>query len=107
MPGRNTGHQSIISKNNAHLYDSGGGTHSLPRALFFVSQLNTRTGKVYYWEHLGMMENGAYDEGMVWRLNLYASNNIILGERLLLTYESYRNPISIDLIRMYISEYLS
>lgn len=68
--------------------------------------LNKRTGKIYYLEHLGMMDNTEYYSGVLKRLSLYSQNDIYIGDRLLLTYESSHYPINSFQLNHIIDEYL-
>lgn len=69
--------------------------------------LNKRTGKVYFWEHLGMIDEPNYYSGVQWRLDLYAQNGIYIGDRILLTYETNYRSLNTSVIEFYIKEYLS
>lgn len=64
-----------------------------------------------YFEHLGMMDNGFYGGDAVDKLGLYRKNGIVPGKRLILSFESYRNPLNItqieELIRQYLPWYLA
>ena len=55
--------------------------------------LNVRTRKEYYLEHLGMMDNPEYVEKAIAKINTYARNNLFLGDQLLLTFETQRQPL--------------
>lgn len=68
--------------------------------------LNKRTGKEYYLEHLGMMDNTDYYNGVLRRLDLYSQNGIFIGDKLLLTYESSYYPVSSSQLNHLIEEYL-
>lgn len=52
------------------------------------------TGKLIYWEHLGMMDNVEYTRQAFSKLQTYQKHNIIPGENLILTFESKNNPFS-------------
>ena len=49
--------------------------------------LNRRTGRKWYIEHLGMMDNPGYYEKAMIKLDTYEKNEIILGEQLLIFHE--------------------
>ncbi len=57
--------------------------------------LNIQTREEIYWEHLGMMDNPEYAEKAIERINAYARNNILPGNRLILTFETQRNPLDV------------
>lgn len=63
------------------------------------------TGEYYYWEHFGMIDNPAYCNNMLSKLQLYISNEIYPSMRLITTYETKKNPLDLkivnDLIRHY------
>lgn len=68
---------------------------------------NPRTGKLYYWEHFGQMDNPEYAKKTVRKLDTYISNNIIPNIDLITTYETKDHPLTITTIDNIISEYLS
>ena len=51
-----------------------------------------------YYEHCGMMDKADYADDTVNRINKYIKNNILLGERLFLTYETKDTPLDMDLL---------
>ena len=64
-----------------------------------------RTGKPFYWEHFGMMDDPAYCKNAFSRLQLYASEGIYPTLQLLTTYETQETPfnsaLAEDMIRHY------
>ena len=68
---------------------------------------NPRTGKLYYWEHFGQMDNPEYAKKTVRKLDTYISNNIIPNIDLITTYETKDHPLTITTIDNIISEHLS
>lgn len=68
--------------------------------------INPRTGTVYFWEHFGLMSNQSYAETFVLKMNTYANNGILPGERLICTFESEKSPISLDLVEKMLQRYL-
>lgn len=66
-----------------------------------------RTGKVYYWEHFGLMDNPAYCKKMANKLELYANNGIIPSINLITTYETVKQPLSPETINQIIETYFS
>jgi len=63
------------------------------------------TGKIYYWEHFGRMDDPIYYKNTYSKLLLYTSNNIIPSIQLITTYETQTNPLTIDTIEKTINEY--
>lgn len=68
---------------------------------------NPRTGKIYYWEHFGMMDDPNYSYNVSHKLSTYISNHIIPTIDLITTYEAKEHPLSIDTINHVITEYLT
>ena len=68
---------------------------------------NPRTGKIYYWEHFGMMDDPNYSYNVLLKLNTYISNQIIPTIDLITTDETRDHPLTIDTINQIIAEYLS
>lgn len=56
--------------------------------------INPITNKIYYWEHLGIMNNTEYAKSAFYKLRQYYRNGIIPGDNLILTFESKDNPFS-------------
>ncbi len=50
--------------------------------------LNVKERKEWIWEHFGMMDDPEYAEAAVKKINLYQKNGILLGERLIATFET-------------------
>lgn len=68
--------------------------------------LNVRTREVFYWEHFGMMNIPQYAEKAVKKINTYERNGILQGRKLILTYETTENMLSIKSIERIIQEFL-
>ena len=66
-----------------------------------------RTGKIYYWEHFGLMDDSVYCHKMVSKLEQYALNGIIPSINLITTYETSEYPLSPELIEQTIKIYFS
>lgn len=64
-----------------------------------------KTGKIFYWEHFGMMEKTSYAQNAVSKIQLYLSNNIIPTINLIATYETKENPLNADMIEQLIKYY--
>ena len=71
---------------------------------FMVLNVSTRT--VFYWEHLGVMDDVEYVENAIRRIEAYEKNDIFSGENLILTYETQRHPMSPRVIEQKIRRYL-
>ena len=63
------------------------------------------TGQVYYWEHLGMMDNPTYNKNACSKLQLYMSNGIIPTIQLITTYETKDSPLTIEMVENIVKQY--
>ncbi len=63
------------------------------------------TGKLYYWEHFGMMDEPYYYQKTFLKLQLYASYGIVPSINLITTYETRSNPLSSEMIEKIIEYY--
>lgn len=68
---------------------------------------NPRTGKLYYWEHFGKMDDPGYAKNTLYKLNTYISHQIFPDIDLITTYETKDHPLSIQTIENIIKIYLS
>lgn len=63
------------------------------------------TGELYYWEHFGMMDDPGYCKNVYTKLQTYTSNGIIPTVHLIMTFETKKNPLSLDMIEGIIEYY--
>lgn len=68
--------------------------------------LNKRTGRTYYWEHLGMMDNAEYASKNIRRILEYSKEGVHPGSELILSFETSEVPLSIDYIKALIRKNL-
>lgn len=68
--------------------------------------LNVRKRKEMYWEHLGMMDDLDYREKAMRKIAIYEANDIFLGEKLIVTYESMEQPLNVKDVERKIEKYL-
>ena len=68
--------------------------------------LNVRTRKEYFWEHLGKMDDPAYAEGALQRIELYEKNSIFPGDKLILSHETLMRPLNTSNVEKMIALYL-
>lgn len=61
--------------------------------------INRNTGKIYYYEHAGKMDDSKYATDFVKKIELYTANNILQGSDLLITYEAAGAPLNIHCVR--------
>ena len=68
--------------------------------------LNVKRRKIYYWEHLGKMDDTDYSRKNVYRINTYIKNGIMPGENLILTMETSTLPLDSRIIDRFIEQFL-
>lgn len=61
--------------------------------------INKRTGNIYYYEHVGKLDEVRYATDFVKKMELYTINNIMPGKELLVTYEAAGAPLSVSCVR--------
>lgn len=64
-----------------------------------------KNGKVYYWEHFGMMDQPAYAKKTCSKLQLYISHGIVPSMQLITTYENKEQPLSPEVVENIIQQY--
>ncbi len=69
--------------------------------------LNVRKRKEMYWEHLGMLDDLDYREKAMRKIAIYEANDIFLGEKLIVTYESIGQPLNVKDVERKIEKYLT
>lgn len=68
--------------------------------------LNVARRKVYIWEHLGKLDDPDYANNTTIKMNNYLANGYYPGVNLLLTGETSRTPIKMELVRDIIAKFL-
>lgn len=68
--------------------------------------LNKRTRKVYYWEHLGMMDVEEYCDKAIKKIELYEKNGVFQGRSLIVTYETKNHAPNTKALERLIEEFL-
>ena len=68
--------------------------------------LNVKRRKVFYWEHLGKLDDADYARKNVFRINAYEKNGIYHGENLITTWETSTLPLDVKLVDQLIKHYL-
>ncbi len=68
--------------------------------------LNKRTGKTYYWEHLGKMDDVEYVSKNINRIMNYGAYGIYPGNGLIVTYESNSIPFRYSYVSGLIEKFL-
>ena len=60
---------------------------------------NLETGEIKYWEHAGRLDDPAYASEFVKKVNLYVQNGLFPGRDVLFSFESYSNPLDINMVK--------
>ena len=68
--------------------------------------LNVRTRREFIWEHFGMMDNIAYANKNISKINSYEQNGFYFGKNLLVTFETSQHAINSSMIKAVIDQYL-
>lgn len=68
--------------------------------------LNRRTGKQYWWEHFGMLDNPEYCEMCQRKIEIFAFNGIFPGENLIITTESSKHNFNTMYADLLIKKFL-
>lgn len=68
--------------------------------------LNKRTGKTYYWEHFGRLDDPWYVVKFIERIQNYAAFGVFPGSELIISLESKKAPLRISYIKGLIEKYL-
>lgn len=63
------------------------------------------TGKYYYWEHFGLMDDLIYANKACEKLKWYSTNGIVTTIQLITTYETKDHPLSMEVIEDTIKQY--
>lgn len=64
-----------------------------------------KTGKLYYWEHFGMMDDNAYVKKTCKKLYDYSTHGIIPSVQLITTYETKNYPLTTEIVEEVIEHY--
>lgn len=67
--------------------------------------MHPKTGKIYYWEHFGMMNDFKYNRNIGERIQTYVNNEIIPSVDLITTYETSNHPLTIQKVEKMVKEY--
>ena len=68
--------------------------------------LNVNRRKEIVWEHFGMMDQEDYANKNVVKIKAYEENGFMLGENLIMTFETIYHPINSNVIKRMITKYL-
>lgn len=67
--------------------------------------LHPVTGKVYYWEHFGLIDKPGYQQTVLSKLQFYFSHGIVPTINLITTYETNDNPLSVATVKNLVEHY--
>lgn len=63
------------------------------------------TGKYYYWEHFGLMDDPGYSNNTAHKIELYISHGYIPMINLITTFETKENPLGMDVIEKVVQHF--
>ena len=66
-----------------------------------------QTGKIYYWEHFGLMDELKYCRQAASKIQLYSEHGIVPTIHLIATYETKEHPLTTDTIQKIIDYYFA
>lgn len=64
-----------------------------------------RNGKLYYWEHFGLMDDPVYAKSAISKLGIYVQNGIMPMIHLITTFETADHPLSISQVEDYVKQF--
>ena len=67
--------------------------------------IHPKTGKMFYWEHFGMMDNQKYSQKAFSKLEIYCENGIIPSINLITTFEATDFPLDAVKVENIIKQY--
>lgn len=67
--------------------------------------LHPQTNELYYWEHFGRADDPNYFKNIGVKLNTYMSHGIVPSINLITTYETFKHPLSSDLVQKIVDYY--
>lgn len=67
--------------------------------------MNRRTGRIFIYEHLGMMDDESYIAKNLKKLDLYEKNGFLFGKNLLVTHETSKLPLNMNIVDSYIKTF--
>ena len=98
---------NALSKNNVpYKYECPIVLKGLGKIFPDFTALNVKRRKVYYWEHLGMMDDEDYARKSVVKINAYERNGFTQGTSLLITMETGKTPLDVKLVDNMIRRFL-
>lgn len=68
--------------------------------------LNIRTRQEFIWEHFGLMDDASYARNAMEKLDVYESNGIYFGDRLIFTKEFSDKPLDVNQVQRLAEKFL-
>lgn len=68
--------------------------------------LNVRERTEIFLEHFGMMDNPEYAQKAIQKIETYAKNGFYIGKNLLVTFETFRNPLDMKMVEGMLKEFI-
>lgn len=66
---------------------------------------NPKNGRLYYWEHFGMMDNSFYIQKYLKKTQIYLEHGMIPTINLIVTYETKDSPLTSQKVQEIIDSY--
>lgn len=66
--------------------------------------INKETGKIYYYEHAGKMDEPYYANEFVKKINTYIENDLLPGRDVIVTYETLAMPLNIKTVKCWLKD---
>lgn len=66
-----------------------------------------KTGKMYIWEHFGLLDKIDYVKNMNSKMQIYTENNILPGINLITTYETKECPLTYEMVELLVKYYFT
>ncbi len=66
--------------------------------------INKETGKIYYYEHAGKMDEPYYANEFVKKINTYIENDLLPGRDVIVTYETLTMPLNIKTVKCWLKD---
>lgn len=67
--------------------------------------MHPKTGKLFYYEHFGMMDDDGYCRSACAKIQLYATNGIVPSIQLITTFETQEHPLLPETVEGIIKQY--
>ena len=96
---------AMYLKNVPYLYETKINLTGYGSALPDFAVLDVKTRKTIIWEHLGKMGDPAYVERNLRKINAYLRSGYVIGETLILSFESVEQPLNTIFIDNIINHY--